>query len=62
MTFFTFSDSGDVRRYENFTLLPDRYISVNGEEPQPIEDFGNYLLTDQTLTDLEAWDRWLNLI
>lgn len=62
MAFFTFSDSGDVRRYENFKLLPDRYISVNDNEPLPIEDYGNYLLTDEKLTDSEAWEKWLNLI
>lgn len=62
MTFYTFTDSGDVMKHTEFTLLPDRYIRIKGQEPTPIEDYGNYLLTPETLTDSQAWDRFISLI
>jgi hypothetical protein len=29
---------------KNPVLFPDRYISINGNEPAPLEDYGDYVL------------------
>ncbi|MBD3260930.1 MAG: hypothetical protein GF334_04510 [Candidatus Altiarchaeales archaeon] len=39
-----FSD-GEWHRYTDVQILPNRYVSVNGNEPTPIEDYGDYRLT-----------------
>ena len=36
---------GESHRFSDVRILPDRYVSVNGNEPTPIEDYGDYELT-----------------
>lgn len=46
-------------------LLPDRYVVEIDEndnqidEPIPLEDYGDYLLTENNLTEEEAFKEWL---
>ena len=39
------------------TLLPDRYIQIGDNEPTPIEDYGDYLLTWEDISEEEAHNR-----
>jgi len=51
---------GDWVKYspEDIELLPDRYISIKGNEPVPFEDLGNCLLSDRDMTVEEAFEEW----
>jgi len=58
--FATFND-GKVRLYKNFILLPNSYISVNGNEPTPIEDYGEWALFEEDVTEEQALERYISL-
>lgn len=52
---------GETYLIHNFKILPDRYISVNGNEPCPIEDLGDYMLTSEYITNPETgFKKWFN--
>jgi hypothetical protein len=61
MFLYLFND-GNFRKISSsdFKLLPDRCISVNGNEPAPLEDYGDYLLSPDDMTVDQAFEEWRN--
>lgn len=51
-------NNGNFKKFSNVELLPYRYISVNGNEPTPVEDYGDCFLTEENLTVDEAFSQW----
>jgi hypothetical protein len=51
---YTFNDGNFLKR--KVQRFPDRYVLVPpNKEPLPVEDFGDYLLTDEDITVDEAF-------
>jgi hypothetical protein len=59
MFLYLFND-GNFRKIpsSSLKLLPDRYISINGNEPVPLEDYGDYLLSPDDMTVDQAFEEW----
>jgi hypothetical protein len=53
---FAYFLAGDVHLFSSaeFTIYEGFWISINGGELTPIEDFGNYVLTVNQLTEADA--------
>jgi hypothetical protein len=59
-TFAIIDNKGGVTVIHNFEFDPDsRYITLQGGEPTPIEDFGNYMLSPKILTEVQAYNQWV---
>lgn len=54
--------SGNVVLVTDFKILPDNYIRVGNNQPEPIEDFGDYMLFDRIVSKEEAWEEFLKAI
>lgn len=59
--FATFNN-GETKLHTNFRLLRDRYIIVNNGEPTPIEDYGNWMLFENLVSEAEAFEKYLETI
>ena len=59
MILYTFND-GNLRKHTDVVVHPDRYISVNGNEPTPFEDYGDCTLRVDDVPVEEAFEDWLN--
>jgi len=55
---YTFNN-GNLSKSTDVVVLPDRYLSVNGNEPTPFEDFGDCSLRDDDIPVEEAFQDWL---
>ena len=59
---FAVIHNGYANVHTNFKLLPNSYIQVNDNEPTPIEDYGNWLISEEVLNAEQAMDKFLELI
>jgi hypothetical protein len=55
---FAFFANGNVSLFysKEFELYEDSFISINGGEATPIEDYGDYVLSKKTLSADTAFD------
>lgn len=53
-------NSGRFRKWrpDQVRLLPDRYVSINGNNAVPFEDIGDCLLIDRDVTCEQAFEIW----
>ena len=49
----------NLRKHTDVQVLPDRYLSVNGGEPTPFEDFGDCTLSQEDIPVEQAFNEWL---
>jgi hypothetical protein len=53
---------GGFSKITDFERLPDNYISIQGNEPTPIEDIGDYLITERDCSTAEAFELFCDLL
>jgi len=54
--FAVLKDNGDVLLFRKFKLLPNRYIQVGNNEPEPIDNYGNWMLLRNDVTEERAYE------
>ena len=58
---YTFNN-GIFSKIRDVELLPDRYISINGNEAIPFEDVGDCALIDDDISPEAAFEIWGNAV